>query len=121
MKYLKLYEKKWNKNKLDSFLFDKEEICNLIKEFIIEEYPNYCEDIYSVISFRLTNNDSVLYTSSGNVSNVKNNPKMMLVEMLIKPMKSGITNDTFLITDLDKLYSFIEEPDLYKSTKKYNL
>jgi len=109
MKHIGLYEKTWNETILKRFIKEKEGIYNLIKKFLIEEG-------YTVNMGVIKNGDAIIDVYFAN-----NDGRDFLV-VKIEDI-NGQDEDSVLIDglDLENLYKFIDNPELYKNTKKYNL
>jgi len=109
MKYLKLYENKWSENELKKFSEEKHEVYDLLKEFMIEE--NFTENFDSILNF---------YFAS-----IGSSDEIVVVRFLSNIGKGGdkYHEDVIGITgqDLNNFYQFMNDPELYRSSKKYNL
>lgn len=108
MKHLKLYEKKFNKNSLKKFAEEKDELYRLIKEYSILNNIFEFETNDEVIDFYYEHNyqkvgDEVIIVSIENTKVFDDEDKV------------------YSITNLDDLNKYIEDPEIYTSTKKYNL
>lgn len=99
MKYLNLYENKWNENSFKKFIDKKEKLYGLVKNFLIEEEyvleKAYITDVY--------------FANDGDK------------RFLVVRVENNKADDTILITDLENLYRYINDPELYIKTQKYNL
>lgn len=107
MKYLKLFENINGKNKIQNLLYEYNKMCNMLQDFIILENKVNKEDIRDVYMFYYESNLDEIGKES------------LVVSFVDKDREYGgtILNEK----ELEKLYKFIENPELYKQTKKYNL
>ena len=107
MKHLKLFEKKDSKQIVENTVGEYEKIGNLIRDCIKFENPNM--DIRNVYYYYYESNfiedgDVVLITCYTN----------MKYQEVDEPY-------VFAGKELEDLYEFIDNPGLYKETRKYNL
>ena len=111
MKHLRIYENKKSENLVTNAMKEYDKICDLICEFINLEKLYPCEPIKYVIRYYFENNvndkdDVAMFTENVNM-NFKN--------------VDGCENSMIIGKDLENLYSFIDNPEVYKNTKKYNI
>ena len=109
MKHIKLFENKWTENKLKSFISDSDEIRTLIKEFLlIEKYIKYEDEI---INFHF--------------ENMPDHSECIIIEILIgEKLKNSEKVDHVYLEEpyeMKNLYTFINDPEAYRNSKKYNI
>ena len=99
-------ENNWSKNRIRSFFKEKQELEKLLELFIIEE--------------RLIKNEKLLGINEFGYN--KRN-KRIFIDCSVKTISKTFLKETILIDGeiLNKFYNFIEDPELYLSSKKYNL
>ena len=109
MKHLKIYENKSIENKVLNIMNQYDDMCDVICDFINFEYDEnkgyvlryYIEEDLEVVGDKGIIAQYGKYTKDG-----KSIPK---------------DERSYVIMDIDSLYKFIDNPELYKKTKKYNL
>lgn len=107
MKHLKLYEKKFNKNSLKKFAEEKDELYRLIKEYSI---------LNNIFEFE-TNDEVIDFYYEHNYQKV-GDEVIIITAMNTKNIEETVY---YSITNLDDLNKYIEDPEIYTSTKKFNL
>lgn len=110
MKHLKLYEKNYNENSLESFFEEKQSFYDKIKDFLLfEEHDITDQDI--IIDMYFYKDDDI--------------EKCIIVRAMYQDdnNKYHYHEDSIVIenNELPNLYRFMENPETYKSSKKYNL
>lgn len=109
MKHIKLFENKWTENKLKSFIAENVEICALIKEFLlIEKYIKYNDEIISFYFENMSNNSECIIIEILIGENLKNSEKVDHVSL----------EESY---EIENLYTFINDPEAYRNSKKYNI
>lgn len=109
MKHLKLYEKKFNENSLKKFAEEKEELYSLIKEYsIINNLYDFDEDDIVI---------DIYYEH--NVAKIGD--EVIIVTTINSKTAEQREDKFYPISELDDLNRFIENPERYKTSKKYNL
>ena len=110
MKHLRLFENTNGKNDLIDAMVEYERICNLIKEFINFEniHDKPVEDI-------------VMYYYEENVAVVGDKYLFVIFGDNDKDHFDDQPGLTINEDYQQKLYDFISNPKIYKSSKKYNL
>lgn len=110
MKHLKIFENRDGRDEVLDAMVEFDRICDLIKDFInLEQLHNKkVKDIYHYYFEKDVDEmgDMVLFALFGDNDKHDNddNPGVMLFE-----------------EDQKKLYEFIQNPELYKNTKNFNL
>lgn len=107
MKHLQLYEKKFTINSLKKFATEKDELYELIKEY---------SKIQNLYVFEYTYNISNFYYEY----NVEKVGDEVIIVSVIDDVSSKEL-EPYMISDVDDLNRFIQNPKVYINQKKYNL
>lgn len=111
MKHLKIYELKKSENLVMNTMNEYDKICALICDFINLEKLYSCGPVKYVIRYYFENNIEV----DGDVGMFTDNVNMDYKE------SDDCPGSMIVGKDLENLYSYIDNPDVYKNTKKYNM
>jgi len=111
MKHLKIYENKKSENLVTNAMKEYDKICDLICKFINLEKLYPCEPIKYVIRYYFERS----MEEEGDIAMFTSNVNMNYKE------EDGCESSMIIGKDLENLYSFIDNPEVYKSTKKYNM
>ncbi|MCK9415889.1 hypothetical protein M0Q97_04445 [Candidatus Dojkabacteria bacterium] len=111
MKYLKVFEKKWNQSDLRNLLNDYDEVKNLIKDFIVYNFDEYgYTDDKDAEDNGIRKIQEFYYILTPD--------EVLRVHFRTKYLGKIVDiKDDYLI----KLFKFLKNPNMYKNIKKYNL
>jgi hypothetical protein len=109
MKHLRIFESKNSEKLVLDAMTEYDRICDLMRDFINLENLNGNIKVAEVLRYYIekdisTDVDAAIFADIIEVG---------------KYHYDG--DDTIMITDLEKLYRFIDNPEQYKNSKKYNL